>query len=114
MRDRRGVALLEVMIALTVLLGAGVSLVALLGAALRSETAMKDREMRFEDLDRMLAAMSLLSRTDLDRRLGRHATEGVVTEVQRPEPTLYRIAVGADGSHERLVTVVYRPDERIR
>ncbi len=108
-RAERGAVLLEAVIALTILLAAGVSLVSLLAASLASETALARREAEWRDLDRLLAAMSLLTRTDLDRRLGRHSVGPLVAEVQRPEPTLYRLAVRRAGGQE-LVTVVYRPD----
>lgn len=113
---RRGAALLEVMIALTLLLGAGVTLVGLLSASLRSETGMRAREARYAELDRLLTAMSLLSRADLDRRLGRHTVGTLTADVQRPESRLYRIAVSAADAPgtEALVTVVYRPEEVAR
>ena len=105
----RGAVLLEVVIALTILLAAGVSLVSLLAASLASEAALARREVEVHDLDRLLAAMSLLTRADLDRRLGRHPVGPLVAEVQRPEPALYRLAVSRPGV-EALVTVVYCPD----
>jgi type II secretory pathway component PulJ len=105
----RGAVLLEVVIALTILLAAGVSLVSLLSASLASEAALARREAEMHDLDRLLTAMSLLTRTDLDRRLGRHPVGPLVAEVQRPQPTLYRLAVRR-GDGQALVTVVYRPD----
>lgn len=108
-RAERGAVLLEAVIALTILLAAGVSLVSLLGASLASEAALARREAEMRDLDRLLAAMSLLTRTDLDRRLGRHPVGPLVAEVQRPQPALYRLAVSRTGI-EALVTVVYRPD----
>jgi type II secretory pathway component PulJ len=111
-RNRHGAALLEVMVALALLAGAGASLVSLLGAAFRSEATMRDREERYERLDRALTLLSLMGRADLDRRIGRHETGDIVTDVQRPERALYRIAVGTNGTdgREMLVTVVYRPE----
>lgn len=104
----RGAVLLEAVVALTILMAAGVSVVSLLGASLASEAGLVRREAEQRDLDRMLAAMTLLGRLDLDRRLGRHAVGDLVVEVQRPEPTLYRLAVSRPGT-DALVTVVYRP-----
>lgn len=102
------------MIALTLLAGAGVTLVSLLAGSLRSEAVMRSREATYAELDLSLTTMSLLSRADLDRRLGRHSIGHFVSDVQRPEPALYRIAVSVDGTigNESLVTVVYRPIER--
>lgn len=107
----RGGVLLEAMIALTLLLLAGVSVVTLLSASLRSEAQLQAREAEMAELNRLLAGMCLLGRTDLDRRLGRHAIGGFVADVQRPERTLYRIAVSRSDSPSSggLVTVVYRP-----
>jgi hypothetical protein len=108
-RGERGAVLLEAMVAVTILVAAGVSLISLLGASLASETELDRREADVRDLDRLLVAMTLLSRTDLDRRLGRHSVGLLEAQVQRPEPTLYRLAV--NGPHgAALVTVVYRPD----
>src|SRR6476661_320453 len=104
----RGAVLLEAVVALTILMAAGLSVISLLGASLASEAGLVRREAELRDLDRMLAAMTLLSRLDLDRRLGRHLMGGLVAEVQRPEPALYRVAVGRPQS-EPLITVVYRP-----
>jgi hypothetical protein len=89
----RGAVLLEAVVALTILMAAGVPVVSLLGASLASEAGLARREAE---------------QRDLDRRLGRHAAGELVVEVQRPEPTLYRLAVSRPGT-EALVTVVYRP-----
>jgi hypothetical protein len=108
-RAERGAVLLECVIALTILLAAGVSLVSLIGASLRSEATLAAREAQVGELDRLLVAMSLLTRADLDRRLGPHQVGPMLADVQRPEPALYRIAVSRPGM-DPLVTVVYRPE----
>jgi type II secretory pathway component PulJ len=107
-RAERGAVLLETVVALAILLAAGVSLVSLLGASLANETELARREAEVRELDRLLTAMTLLDRTELDRRLGRHSAGRLVTEVERPEPGLYRMSVGQPNG-EALVTVVYRP-----
>ena len=107
-RAEHGAVLLEAVVALTILLAGGLSLVSLLGASLASEAALARREAEMLDLERLLVAMSLLTRDDLDRRLGRHTGGQLVAEVQRPEPTLYRLSVSR-GAGDPLVTVVYRP-----
>jgi len=110
LRAERGVALLEVLIALVILATAGVSLVGLLGAGLRGEQDARERERTLANEDRVLAAMTLLKRPDLDRRIGRHDVGEFVVDVQRPERTLYRIAIShvTTARVEDLVTVVYR------
>ncbi len=55
-----------------------------------------------------------MRRNDLDRRLGRHPIGDLIAEVERPEPTLYRIALAQASAPdvEDLVTVVYRREAR--
>jgi type II secretory pathway component PulJ len=108
----RGVALLEVIVALAILASAGTALIGLLGQALQAESELRDRERALRAAERVLTATTLLTRTDLDRRLGRHPIGELLLEVQRLRPTLYRLAVslGSAPAVEMLVTVVYRPE----
>jgi len=111
-RGRRGVALLEVLVALVILTTAGVSLVGLVGAGLRWEYDARERERVLADEERLLAALTLLKRNEFDRRMGRHVVGTFVVDVQRPEPTLYRseIEQTVSAQVEDLVTVVYRSE----
>src|SRR2546422_10069746 len=59
-RVERGVALLEVLIALVIFTTAGVSLVGLLGAGLRGEAEARARERVLANEDRLLTALTLL------------------------------------------------------
>jgi hypothetical protein len=105
-------ALLEMLVALAILGGAGAALVATLAAGMRARHEIGEREMEMKKADQILTATSLLSRPDLDRRLGRHPAGEMVVEVQRPNLVLYRLSVSA--SHhpnlDLLATVVYRPE----
>ena len=114
MRNERGVALLEVLAAMVILALAGVSLVELVGSGLRGERDARIRETTLATEERLLAALTLLNRQELDQRIGRRAIGEFVADVQRPEPTLYRIALLQVQSPEveDLVTVVYRPEGR--
>ena len=111
-RSECGAMLLEAIVALTVLSLAGAGALALAAAALRAERDMAGREAVNLAADRVLAASALLTRTDLDRRLGRRSVGEFTVEVQRPEPALYRIAIAESRSPdiELLVTVIYRPE----
>lgn len=111
MRDRRGVILLEVLAALTIFACAAVAALGLLSQLTESEQRAEANERTVVDESRLLAAYSLLTRTDLDLRLGRRAVGPYVAEVQRPEPVLYRVAVG-DSAGADLVTLLYRAEER--
>jgi hypothetical protein len=106
------VALLEAMIALAILGSAGAAAVGLVAAGLRSAAVGRERERTVMNADRVLAATTLLLRSDLDRRLGERQVGEFAVRIERPEPTLYRTAI-AETSHpstELLVTVVYRPE----
>ena len=110
-RAERGIALVDVLIAVVILTAAGMSTISLLAAALRDQARLEDREKGLAHAERVLIATSLLTRRELDLRLGRRQVGALVVNVQRPEPTLYRLAV-ADTlalDVEQLVTVVYRP-----
>jgi type II secretory pathway component PulJ len=110
-RADRGTALLEALVALAILAGAGFSIMGAIRQALESEWRLGERERRFDRADRVLAAMSLLTTADLDRRIGEHRVGEFRVRVQRPETSLYRISVGdtVPAAGELLVTVVYRP-----
>jgi len=111
-RAERGLVLLDALLALAILGTAGAALVAVVGAALHDQQIAAARETSLERVDRLLAASTLLSRQELNQRLGRHDAGDLVVDIERPEPTLYRVAILAGDAPdvEQLVTVVYRPD----
>ncbi len=113
-RAEHGVALLETLVALAILSGAGLGLLQLVSASVAAERGARERERVLAVETRVLAALSLFKRADLDRRLGRHTIGDVIAEVERPEPTLYRIALTQASAPdvEDLVTVVYRREAR--
>lgn len=114
MRAERGVVLLEILAAVLILTVAGLSLVALTATSARATAAAASRERIQRDEDRLLAAYSLLTRQDLDLRLGEREVGPYVVEVERPEPTLYRVAIAEVRSPavQDLVTVLDRPEPR--
>ena len=114
MRNNEGVALLEVLVALVILGTAGVSLVELVGSGLRGEREARLRETALATEERVLTAHTLLNRRELDQHIGRREVGEFIVDVQRPERTLYRIALLQLQSPavEDLVTVVYRPEVR--
>ena len=113
MRDERGVALLEVLVALVILATAGTSLAELVGSGLRAERESRIREATLATEERLLVAVTVLNRRELDQRIGRRQIGEFIVDVQRPEPTLYRIALvqAQSPAVEDLVTVVYRREE---
>ncbi len=111
MKSRAGFALLEALIALAILGAAGLSFVALVRSGLDSERRAREQEAAVATAARVLTAMTLLTREDLDRRLGTRRIGEFAVDVQRPERSLYRLAIAAAETPaiEMLVTVVYRP-----
>lgn len=109
----RGFALLEALVALSLITTVGVSVVVLGQTALGAEQRAADEEARYDDADRLLTAVSLLRRGELDQRLGTHEVGAFAVTIERPELTLYRLSLARLSAAERslLVTVVYRPPE---
>jgi len=111
--SRRGFALLESLVALTIITMVGVNVVLLGQSTLRSEHQASAEELSVQDADRLLTAISLLRRGELDQRIGRHEVGQFTVDIQRPEPVLYRVAIvrTAAPARELLVTVLFRkPD----
>lgn len=107
----RGVALFEALVALTILAIAGVSIVSLLVDATAGERAFEVRERQSEDADQVLTRLALQDKRGLDIRLGRRTVGAFVTDVERPESGLYRLAIADSSAPDvpLLVTVVFRP-----
>jgi len=114
LRSNRGIALLEMLVALAILSGAGLALLDLVTGGLGAERDARERERVLAVEERVLTALTLLKRDEFDRRLGRHPIGELVVEIERPERTLYRIAIAQERSLEveDLVTVVYRQETR--
>jgi hypothetical protein len=112
LRSSRGAVLVEMLVALAILSAAGLALLELVTEGLRAERDARERERVVFVGARVLTALTLLKREDLDRRLGRHPIGELIADVERPEPTLYRIAITRSASPEveDLATVVYRPE----
>lgn len=98
---------------MVILAMAGIGLVEVVGAGLRAERDARERERMLAAEERVLAAMTLLNRNELDQRIGRRQIGEFVVDVQRPERTLYRIALLQEQSPhvEDLVTLVYRREQ---
>jgi len=114
LRNDRGVVLLEALVALLILATAGIALTETVTGGLRAEREARVRENTIATEERLLAALTLLTRGELDQRIGRREVGEFLVDVQRPEKTLYRIALlqRQSAQVEDLVTVVYRPEPR--
>jgi len=105
----RGVALLEVLLALAVLGLVGVALVEVAAQGLRVLGQAQATERLIADEDRLLTAYALLNRRDLGARSGRHRVGPYDVQVDRLDLTLFRVAIGPTGGPADLTTVLYRP-----
>lgn len=112
MRGSRGIVLFEAMVATAILAIAGGALLALVLNAADTEQRARDVESGLAAAERVLTAVSLLARADLDVRLGARDVGEFTVDVQRPERSLYRVAIAERAAPDRtlLVTVLYRPE----
>ena len=110
-RNERGIALLEVLIALAILSIGGLAAVAMVDSAVRAQSEMTTRENAVVTASRVMAALSLLKANELTQRIGDHRLGEFTVHVSRPQPALYRVDLSEASApgQEILVTVVYRP-----
>lgn len=110
-RSDRGFALIEVLAAVALLATAGLAMAELTSGLTSDLTEARRRETEMAAASRLLSAYSVLTRPDLDRRMGiADAGGGFLVEIQRPEPELYRLSIRRRdaAAQEVLVTVLYR------
>jgi hypothetical protein len=110
---RAGVALVEVLIALVILASAGVSTIGYVAEVVHDRVLTEEREREVVRAEQLLIAHALLSRQELEQRIGPRTVGAHVVHVERPLPGLFRISV-ADASRplvELIVTVVFRSEE---
>lgn len=109
-RPSRGAVLLEVLAAIVVFALAALALTELVAGSVRALGEIRAREHVLADQERLLTAYTLLTKSELDQRLGSRTVGPYLVAIQRPEPALYRIAVSRSETPELedLVTVVYR------
>jgi prepilin-type N-terminal cleavage/methylation domain-containing protein len=112
MRGERGVALLEVLMALAILAVAGTALAGATAAGVRSTTMAAERERASVRREMVLAGLTLLRKNELDAQVGEYPLGEFQVRIQRPRPTIYRIEVSGPtpGDAGTLVTLVYRGD----
>lgn len=108
---RRGLVLLEAIVALTILAVAGVSVVTLAASALSTMDRAHQADAASQHANHFFDAVSLWPRTDLDRHLGDRAEGPWRLRVGRPTPTLYLVSL-RDTATDRIIfaTSLYRPE----
>lgn len=109
--SRRGVVLLEAIVALVIITIGGLTL----AAAVRQSVDVVYRAQAADDDARRASnffnAIALWTREDLDRHLGSRGEGPWRLAIDRPTPVLYVIALrDSSGHHTLLRTVLYRPE----
>jgi hypothetical protein len=109
-KGRRGAALLEAITALAV---AGTGGVALAAVVAHSDMVLRRtiaREREVESAARVLTALSLLERHELEQRLGTSMIGEFRSSIGKPSSDLFRIGIAHDSAADRelLATLVYR------
>lgn len=112
-RPRRGVALLEAIVALAIFATVGVAALSMAAAANRAVTTAREAEAELREASRFLEAVALWTRTDLDQRLGARRQGPWVLHIERPLPELYLIALTDTVSDAALLqTSLFRPEPK--
>ena len=109
--QRRGVVLLEALVALVILTTAGAAAVTMAAEAARDIQRARRAEVAMRAANALFDAVSLWSRDDLDRHLGNRMQGAWLMRVDRPAPTLY-VATLTDTSTqvELLRSSLFRPE----
>lgn len=106
---RRGAALLEAIVALALLSIAGLALMGIAVEATRAIESIAESERRLRDAGRLLDAVSLWSRVELDQRLGERPQGEMRLRISRVDAELYSVQLFAAGETEPLlVTTLLR------
>jgi type II secretory pathway pseudopilin PulG len=108
---RAGAVLLEVVVALTILVTAGATLIALASDSTRSVRHAHAADVEMREANAFFEAVALWPRADLDRHLGERAQGRWRMRVDRPTPTLYVVTLTDSASNvELLRTALFRPE----
>lgn len=110
-RRRSGAALLEVLVALTILASAAASIVIAASERARAVERARETDASLRAASAFLDAVSLWPREDLDRRIGDRAQGSWRLRIGRPVPALYTVLlVDTATGHPLLSTSLFRPE----
>lgn len=106
---RSGVALLEVIIALTLFAVGGLSVAGAVGRAAHHLERSRRQEVELREASRFMNAVALWPRADLDRRLGTRPQGRWHLRVDRRNEYLYELVLIDVDSVALVRTAVFRP-----
>jgi len=110
-RRRRGVALLEVLIALVVLAFSGTAMITLLGQTAHTVRNLRDSERTIRLASAELERLVLWDRGQLAAHVGRSSIRGWSIRVDALTPALFDVSIAeSDTGIVLLRTTVYRPE----
>jgi len=108
---RGGVALLEVLVALTLLTVAGIAAITLAAESAGAVRRAREADDGMRRASAFLDAVALWTRDDLDRRLGDRPQGPWRLRIDRPVPSVYVATLADSGTGaEVLRTALYRPE----
>jgi hypothetical protein len=108
---RDGVALLEAIVALTIVTVAVLSAVTMVRQGVETVRRAEAAEVVTTRASAFMEAIVLWPRADLDRHLGNRAEGPWRLDITRPTGTLYLVALSDSGSGRELIrTAIYRPE----
>ena len=108
---RKGAVLLEAIVALTVLATVGGAAAWLAADSMHSVNRTHERENELRSAARFMTAVTLWTREDLDRHLGRRRQGPWMMEVVRSDPVVYAVSLTDTASGAVLLrTAFFRPD----
>ncbi len=109
--SRPGAALLEVIVALTILATSGATVVTLMAQSSHAVRRARETETELRRASALFDAVALWTRDDLDRHLGSRRQGPWMMHVDRTAQTLYSVALTDSlGARDLLNTTLFRPE----
>lgn len=110
-KPRRGVALLEAIVALAIFATVGIAALTMAAGASRAAAAAREADGELREASRFLEAVALWTRNDLDQRLGDRRQGPWILRIERPLPELYLVTL-SDTLRDNpvLQTSLFRPE----
>ena len=110
MRGEAGAALLEVIVALSILATAGTAAVAMTSESARAVERARGADRRAREAGAFMEAVALWPRADLDRRLGEREQGSWRLRIDRSHQELYTLSLVDSAGTEILRTSLFRSD----